>query len=85
MQRGNEFCAAHADSALVREAGGRLEARTKHLIDVLTEELRSDKSVQGGPRAARRAVQLLVKLGRSTEACDLFLQHRTAILNSALK
>jgi hypothetical protein len=43
------------------------------------------QKLQGGPRAARRAVQLLVKLGRSTNACELFLQHRAAILNAALK
>lgn len=85
VRRGTEFCSAHSDSALVREAKIRLDVKTKHLIEVLTEELRTDKSVQGGPRAARRAVQLLVKLGRSTKACDLFLQHRGAILNASLK
>ncbi len=46
VRRGSEFCSAHSDSALVREARVRLEAKTKHLIEVLTEELRTDKSVQ---------------------------------------
>ena len=48
-------------------------------------ELATDKSAQAGPRAARRAVQLLVKLRRSSRACDLFLQHRRAILHGAMK
>ena len=51
----------------------------------LKAELATDKSAQAGPRAARRAVQLLVKLRRSSRACDLFLQHRRAILHAAMK
>ena len=35
--------------------------------------------------SARNAVQLLCRLGRSTQATDLFLHHRTAIILSALK
>lgn len=85
IKRASEFCRAHSDSALVREAGVKLETRKKQLIDVLTKELQTDKSIRGGPRAARRAVHLLIKLDRSTLACDLFLQHRAALLHSALK
>lgn len=83
--RATDFCAANCDSAVVREASTRLEAKAQHLIDVLAGELSTDKSVQGGPRAARKAVQLLCRLGRSTQATDLFLQHRAAILQSSLK
>ena len=85
IKRASEFCKLHSDSALVREAAAKLETRKKQLIDVLTKELQTDKSIRGGPRAARRAVHLLIKLDRSTLACDLFLQHRGALLHSALK
>jgi hypothetical protein len=59
----------------------------KNLTDVLMNELKvsPDKSLQGGPRAARRAVLLLIKLGKSTQACDLFLKHRTAVLRQSIK
>ena len=72
-------------TALVREAKVKLESKKKSLIEVLTGELRADKSVRGGPRAARKAVQLLVKLDRSSLACQLFLRHRAAILHNAFK
>ena len=85
IDRASDFCSEHSDSALVREARVKLESKKKSLIEVLTGELRADKSVRGGPRAARKAVHLLVKLDRSTLACDLFLQHRAAILHNALK
>lgn len=85
IKKASEFCKSHGDSALVREAGVKLETRKKQLIDVLTKELQTDKSIRGGPRAARRAVHLLIKLDRSTLACDLFLQHRAALLHSALR
>ncbi len=83
--RAQNFCQSHSGSPHVREAAAKLEARTRHLLGVLENELSAEKSVQGGPRAARRAVQLLVKLNRSTQACDLFLQHRRAILHNAIR
>ena len=44
-----------------------------------------DKSLQGGPKAAGRAVLLLYRLGQSSQACDLFLKHRTALLKHNLR
>ena len=44
-----------------------------------------EKSLQGGPRAASRAVLLLVRLGQASQACDLFLKHRTALLKHNLR
>jgi len=85
IDRASAFCNDHSDSALVREAKVKLESKKKSLIEVLTGELRADKSVRGGPRAARKAVQLLVKLDRSSLACQLFLRHRAAILHNAFK
>ncbi len=83
--KARSFCKSHSDSPLVREAKAKLDNRTKHLLNVLRTELSTDKSVQGGPRSARRAVQLLAKLGRTSEACQLFLRHRAAIMHSAMK
>ena len=72
----------NAPSPALREASNKVEARAKHLLEILQNELKTNL---GGPRAARRAVQLLVKMGRSTLATDLFLEHRSAILQSAMK
>jgi hypothetical protein len=84
--RARAYCNAHGqDSHLVREANTRLDDRTKHLIAILAAELATEKSVQAGPKAARRAVQLLAKLGKSAQACELFLKHRKAILSATLK
>jgi len=84
--KAQEFCQNHAsESPNVREASVRLQEKIQHLINVLAGELSTEKSFQGGPRAARNAVQLLCRLGRSTQATDLFLHHRTAIILSALK
>lgn len=59
----------------------------KTLTNVLTKELEvsPDKSQQGGLRAARRAVRLLNKLGKSTQACDLMLKLCSSLLKTQLK
>lgn len=44
-----------------------------------------EKSLQGGPRAASRAVLLLSRLGQAPQACDLFLKHRSALLKHNLR
>ena len=56
--------------------------RKEVLLSVLRSELRvtPDKSLQGGPRTARRAVGLLTSLGQADQARDLLLAHRTALL-----
>jgi hypothetical protein len=60
----------------------RLNHRTNQLSDVLKKELEASPSgsLRGGPRAARRAVSLLIKLGRSAEACGLFLENYRQII-----
>ena len=78
-------CHNASDSAHVREATIDLENRTQNLIQVLASELSTQKSFQGGPRTARNAVKLLCRLGRSSQASDLFLKHREAILQASLK
>jgi hypothetical protein len=70
------------DSQQIRETKVAAAGRKETLITVLKGELRvtPDKSLQGGPRTARRAVNLLSSLGRANEARDLLLAHRTALL-----
>ena len=64
---------------VVRDAA---RARREGLLRVLRSELKvtPDKSLQGGPRTARRAVSLLSSLGQADQARDLLLAHRTALL-----
>jgi hypothetical protein len=68
-----------------------LKLRTNHkiqeLVDCIANELQTtpDRSLQSGPRSARRAVQLLVRLGKSSLATKLFLSQRTALLKFSLK
>lgn len=47
----------------------KVDGRARALIEVLMKELEvsPDKSLQGGLRAARRAVRLLNQLGRSSQ------------------
>nr|CAI5822840.1 unnamed protein product [Callosobruchus analis] len=65
----------------------KVEQRQNHLTEVLMKELEvnPDKSLQGGLRAARRAVRLLNQLGRSTQACDLFLKLCSSMLKTQCK
>nr|CAD7201473.1 unnamed protein product [Timema douglasi] len=65
----------------------KVDARAKALTEVLMKELEvsPDKSLQGGLRAARRAVRLLNQLGRATQACELFLKLCSSILKAQLK
>lgn len=60
----------------------RLNHRTNQLSKVLKKELEASPSgsLRGGPRAARRAVGLLIKLGCSAEACGLFLENYRQII-----
>ena len=47
----------------------RLDRRVKQLVDALIDELDSSRSflLHVGPRATRRTVSLLVRLGRASE------------------
>ena len=56
----------------------RLDRRVKLLVDALIDELDCSRSflLHVGPRATRRAVSLLVRLGRAAEVCPVCLLHR---------
>ncbi|KAB7497196.1 Exocyst complex component 8, partial [Armadillidium nasatum] len=87
IDKGRDFFSNSPQTPELAEMRRSLESRVKTLVEVLQGELRvtPDKSLQGGPRAVRRATTLLVHLNRSSQACDLFLKHRTALLKASLK
>lgn len=61
----------------------KVEARIKQLIENLVSDLQimtPEKILQGGPRSIRKSVDLLVRLGRESQATRLFLQHRSAYI-----
>lgn len=68
------------------ELKGKINAKIENLIDAIAKELEivKERPMQSGPRAARRAVNLLLRLGRSSLATDLFLNQRSAILRYCL-
>ncbi|XP_035221386.1 exocyst complex component 8-like, partial [Stegodyphus dumicola] len=87
IQRANAHCAAFPRSTSVRDMKIRIDNRTKQLVNILTEELKvsPDRSLHGGPRAARKAVAVLVQLGKSSKACSLFLKRCSAMLKQSMK
>ncbi|XP_046562976.1 LOW QUALITY PROTEIN: exocyst complex component 8-like [Haliotis rubra] len=66
----------------VKEFRARIDHRVKQLTEGLMSELQvsPERSLRGGPRAARRAVTQLIRLGKSAQACELFLKNRSAII-----
>lgn len=76
------FLKVSGDTHALRDIRARLNHRTNQLSEVLKKELEASPSgsLRGGPRAARRAVGLLIKLGRSAEACGLFLENYRQII-----
>ncbi|XP_071451392.1 exocyst complex component 8 [Hetaerina americana] len=75
------------DDPVVQDIKRKVEARGRALTEALTRELEvsPDKSLQGGLRAARRAVRLLNLLGRSSQACELLLLLCSSLLRAQLR
>lgn len=65
----------------------KIDNKISELVDALTSELNiaPDRSLQTGPRASRRAVGLLVRLGKSSLAIRLFLEQRRRLLKYYFK
>ena len=76
-----------SDSHALRDVRARINHRISQLSIVLMKELESSPSgsLRGGPRAARRAVGLLIKLGHSAKACELFLLNHKRIIHHDLE
>ncbi|NP_001090265.1 exocyst complex component 8 [Xenopus laevis] len=69
----------------VKELKSKVDERVRQLTDVLVFELSPDRSLRGGPKATRRAVSQLVRLGQSTKACELFLKNQAAAVQTAIR
>ncbi|XP_005112876.1 exocyst complex component 8 [Aplysia californica] len=82
VEKVNEYLTECPKGPALKEFRARIEHRVKQLTDGLMNELQvsPERSLRGGPRAARRAVTQLIRLGRSAQACDLFLRNRSAII-----
>uniref|UniRef100_A0A915IHA0 Exocyst component Exo84 C-terminal domain-containing protein n=1 Tax=Romanomermis culicivorax TaxID=13658 RepID=A0A915IHA0_ROMCU len=92
LQEGRESLQECPDASFVREISEKLDKKQQYLIDVLCKELKvggsgglSEKNLQGGPKAARKAMTLLTKLGKSSQACDLYLKNRTAYIKHSIR
>ncbi|NXQ61251.1 EXOC8 protein, partial [Anthoscopus minutus] len=81
----NEYLADKPVSQPVKELRAKVDERVRQLTDVLVFELSPDRSLRGGPRATRRAVSQLIRLGQSTKACELFLKNRAAAVQTAIR
>lgn len=75
-----------SDTHAFRDVRARLSHRINKLSAILMKELEASPSgsLRGGPRAARRAVGLLIRLGFSTKACELFLENYRQIIQRDL-
>ncbi|XP_060947332.1 exocyst complex component 8 [Limanda limanda] len=69
----------------VKELRLTVEERVRQLTEVLVFELSPDRSLRGGPKATRRAVSQLIRLGQSTKACELFLKNRASAVQTAIR
>ena len=76
----------YPDSHALRDIRVRLNHRINQLSEILMKELDSSRSgsLRGGPRAAGKVVKLLLRLGRSAKACELFLKNHSQIIDREL-
>ncbi|XP_065833602.1 exocyst complex component 8-like [Oscarella lobularis] len=82
IEKTKTYLSGLTENHAVRDIRNRIEHRSKHLAEVLVKELRGSPvgSLRGGPRAARKAVGLLLRLGRAAQACNLFLKNRNKVM-----
>lgn len=81
----NEYLKDQPVTQRVKELRSKVDERVRQLTEVLVFELSPDRSLRGGPKATRRAVSQLIRLGQSTKACELFLKNRAAAVQTAIR
>ncbi|KAM9317110.1 exocyst complex component 8 [Gastrophryne carolinensis] len=81
----NNYLQDKPSTHAVKDLRAKTDMRVRQLTDVLVFELSPDRSLRGGPKATRRAVSQLVRLGQSTKACELFLKNRAAAVHTAIR
>lgn len=59
----NEYLRDQPVTPKVKELRGKVDERVRQLTEVLVFELSPDRSLRGGPKATRRAVSQLIRLG----------------------
>lgn len=76
-----------SEQIALREIRVRVNYRINLLGEVLMKELQLSPSgsLRGGPRAARKAISLLLRLGRASKACELFLENHSRINDHELR
>ncbi|KAM7395053.1 hypothetical protein PAMA_006686 [Pampus argenteus] len=81
----NEYLKDQPVNQKVKELRSKVDERVRQLTEVLVFELSPDRSLRGGPKATRRAVSQLIRLGQSTKACELFLKNRAVAVQTAIR
>ena len=76
-----------SDSHAHRDIRAKLGNRIIVLCDLLMKELEASPngSLRGGPRAARKAIDNLLRLGRAAQACELFLKNHSSLIRHESK
>ncbi|KAF6024814.1 EXOC8 [Bugula neritina] len=69
-------------SPVLREYSSRVDHRVKQLTDILMQELLAppERTMRSGTNSARTAVTQLIRLGKSAQACRLFLKNRDIVI-----
>jgi len=86
-QNANEYLEKNPKTPMFSEIKSKIEVKTNQLIQVLISELSvsAEKSLQGGLRANRRVVRLLNQLGKTNQACSLYLKVCSNVLKWHMK
>ena len=82
VEQTRSFLKDCSDSHAHRDVRAKLGNRVSQLCNLLMKELEASPggSLRGGPRAARKAIDHLLRLGRAAQACDLFLKNYTLLI-----
>ncbi|XP_014245225.1 exocyst complex component 8 [Cimex lectularius] len=84
IQKATEFIKESENKESLLEIQSKIESRTQLLSDTLLGEMSvsNEKSLQGGLRATRRSIKLLNQLGKSSQACELYLKVCSNVLKA---
>ncbi|KRX96662.1 Exocyst complex component 8 [Trichinella pseudospiralis] len=87
LTEAKDFLAECCNTDLVKEMTEKFEQKENQLAEKLMIELKPamDKYLQGGPKATRKTVLLLIKLDKISQACDLFLKNQSASIKYLVK
>lgn len=82
-----ELVASIPNVAPQKDCEEKLDERICQLVDVLCGELKTtpDRSLRRGSKVLRRPVSLLIRLGKVSKACTLFLKNRSGAIEFALQ